>query len=149
MRRKSYLPSSGSIQSHETPVITVFMWTLLASRGHTTFMRSASEETVLLSSPASTRNGLPSTTNCVAWPRFSKCGVCARAARATAQTSNALPKDLRLVISTLRDDHGTVPQRLAHLANVHPGFEQFHAEGVPEHVRSALYPGRLEHLPVH
>src|ERR1039458_8393735 len=74
-KRKSYFPSSGSIQSHETPVRMVFIWTLPASSGHTTFMRSVSEDTVLLSSPPSTRNGLPSTINCVAWPRFSRCGI--------------------------------------------------------------------------
>src|ERR1039457_5847221 len=45
-KRKSYFPSSGSIQSHETPVRMVFIWTLPASSGHTTFMRSVSEDTV-------------------------------------------------------------------------------------------------------
>src|ERR1035437_4037006 len=104
-RRKSYLPSSGSIQSHEMPVKTVFMWTLPASSGHTTFMRSVSEDTVLLSSPPSTRKGLPSTINCVAWPRFSRCGtagsaglVCARATRAREHRRNAQARDLTLIM---------------------------------------------------
>src|ERR1035437_1020054 len=102
-RRKSYLPSSGSIQSHEMPVKTVFMWTLLASIGHTTFMRSVSEDTVLLSSPPSTRKGLPSTINCVAWPRLSRCGIaptagllCARATRAREHSSNGQARNLTL-----------------------------------------------------
>src|ERR1039457_486196 len=105
-RRKSYFPSSGSIQSHETPVKTVFMWTLLASSGQTTFMRSGSEDTVLLSSPASTRKGLPSRINCVAWPRFSRCGtarsadlVCAPATRAREHSRNAKAGNLRLFMS--------------------------------------------------
>src|ERR1017187_9379117 len=104
-RRKSYFPSSGSIQSHETPVRMVFMWTLPESSGHTTFMRSVSEETVLLNSPPSTRKGLPSTINCVAWPRFSRCGIagaagllCARATRASAHGSNAQVRNLALIM---------------------------------------------------
>src|ERR1017187_1623141 len=84
MSRKSYLPSSGSIQSQETPVKTVFMWTLLARSDQTVFMRSVSDDTVLLSSPASARNGLPSTINCTAWPCLSRCGIPASTGRVCA-----------------------------------------------------------------
>src|ERR1019366_7372451 len=72
---------------------------------HTTFMRSVSEETVLLNSPPSTRKGLPSTINCVACPRFSRCGiagaaglVCARATRASAHGSNAQVRNLAWIM---------------------------------------------------
>ena len=38
-------------------------------------MYSMLEEAELVNSPASIRNGRPSTINWVAWPRFSRCGM--------------------------------------------------------------------------
>jgi hypothetical protein len=48
---------------------------ILASFGQTVSMYSRLEEAVLSVSPARTRYGLPSTINCVAAPRFSRCAM--------------------------------------------------------------------------
>jgi len=70
---KSYLPSSGSIQSHRgLPDRVEVRFTIF---GQAVSIYARSEEAVLSVSPASARNGLPSTISCVAAPRFSRCGI--------------------------------------------------------------------------
>src|SRR6266699_6527335 len=54
---------------------------------------------------------------------------------------------LRIIL--LRDRHGAVPERLAYFPDVHSGLEQFHAEGMPEHVRGPINTSSFENLPVH
>ena len=63
------MPSLGSISSQWTAVRTVLMC-MATSRGQIGFRYSELEELELRSSPASIRNGLPSTINWVAVPCF-------------------------------------------------------------------------------
>jgi len=64
---KSNLPSCGSIWFQETPAMTVFS-PAAASFGQIGFMYSTLVALLLANSPASARNGLPSTISCVAVP---------------------------------------------------------------------------------
>ena len=68
---KSNFPSSGSIWAQETAAKTVLSL-VSTSLGQTGFMYSRLVAVLLPSSPASARNGLPSTINWVAVPCFRK-----------------------------------------------------------------------------
>src|ERR1700730_12892605 len=64
---KSYFPSPGSINSQYTGIRTVLRFSE-ASFGQIGLMYSTLEDDEFPNSPASTRNGLSSTTSCVAEP---------------------------------------------------------------------------------
>src|SRR5208283_5125929 len=100
-REKSYLPSTGSTQFQPTPTRTVLRLAL-ATFGHTASINARSDEAVLSVSPASARYGLPSTINCVAAPRFSRWGICALAA--TASASKAMDRIAGLMADLLNDN---------------------------------------------
>ena len=68
---KSNFPSSGSIWFQETPARTVLRLAA-TSLGHIGFMYSTLVALLLRSSPASAKNGLPSTISWVAVPCFRK-----------------------------------------------------------------------------
>ena len=70
-RVKSKVPSVGSMSSQLSGVTTEFR-PIAASLGQMGFMYSRLDEEELCSSPESMRNGLPSTINWVAAPRFSR-----------------------------------------------------------------------------
>ena len=88
---KSNFPSRGSIWFQETPARTVLSPFCIARRDQTSFMYSMPVALELLNSPASARNGLPSTINWVAVPCFRKWGISEAAAAATAGAGAVWP----------------------------------------------------------
>src|SRR2546430_16751208 len=74
-RVKSNTPSSGSMSSQETGASTVLSFNA-TSRSQIGRMYSRLDELELCSSPPRIRNGLLSTTSCVALPCLRRWGVC-------------------------------------------------------------------------